>query len=79
VRSASSSRGGASVFLLRAIAAVAGDAAARIEQGKKVERVRRSLRSVRPNCFFFNPIFEKYLRLDPQKFYMQFWTRYSAP
>lgn len=27
--------------------------------------------------FGFSPILEKYLRLDPRKFYMHFWTRYS--
>jgi hypothetical protein len=32
-----------------------------------------------PNFSFFSPTFEKYLRLDPQKFYLQVWTRCSVP
>jgi hypothetical protein len=35
-------------------------------------------RTTGPNFLYFNPTLEKYLRLDPQKFYLQVWTRCSA-
>jgi hypothetical protein len=56
VRSASSSRGAASVFLFRAIAAAAADEAARIEEGKRLERVCGLLALPIEFCFPLFPL-----------------------